>query len=97
MSQKLFVGGLSYVTTDQGLQKFFSQAGEVVSATVVMNRDTGRSRGFGFVTFQDSAAAQASMTALNGKELDGRALRLDFANESQGGSRGNGRGGRRSY
>jgi|RhiMetdeSRZDD1v2_1073273.scaffolds.fasta_scaffold139571_3 cold-inducible RNA-binding protein len=78
MSQKLFVGGLSYVTTDQGLQKFFSQAGEVVSATVVMNRDTGRSRGFGFVEMMSAAGTRRAVADLNRRKLDGHPLRVEL-------------------
>lgn len=97
MSNKIFVGGLSWNTTDQGLHAAFSPFGEIVESKVVTDRDTGRSRGFGFVTFQDPEAAKASVAAMNGKELDGRALRIDMANDKQDGNRGGGRGGRRSY
>lgn len=97
MSNKVFVGGLSWNTTDQSLLEAFRPFGEIVEAKVVMDRDTGRSRGFGFVTFQESAAAKASIAGLNGKELDGRALRIDMANDKPGGGRGNDRGFSRRY
>lgn len=99
MGNKVFVGGLSWNTTDQGLLAAFSPFGEIVESKVITDRDTGRSRGFGFVTFQDPAAAKASVAAMNGKELDGRTLRIDMANDKPS-DRGNGGGrgfGRRSY
>lgn len=77
MSQKLFIGGLSYVTTDQGLHDFFSQAGEVASATVVMNRDTGRSRGFGFVQMRSADGARRAVAELHRRKLDGHSLRVE--------------------
>lgn len=79
MSNKVFVGGLSWNTDDRLLREAFEVHGTVVEASVVTDRDTGRSRGFGFVTFEDAAGAQASLEAMNGKELDGRALRVDLA------------------
>jgi cold-inducible RNA-binding protein len=94
MAQKLFVGGLAFATTTEGLQDFFSQAGEVASATVVMDRDTGRSRGFGFVEMTTADGAQRAVSDLNGRELDGRSLRVEiskpkldgYANRRNGGS-----------
>ncbi len=79
MGSKLYVGNLSFDTTDQGLKQSFSKYGELVSATVVRDRDTDRSRGFGFVEFSQKADAQKAKEAMNGKELDGRALKVDEA------------------
>jgi cold-inducible RNA-binding protein len=79
MGSKLYVGNLSFDTTDQGLEQSFSEYGEIVSATVVRDRNTDRSRGFGFVEFSQEADAQKAKGAMNGKELDGRALKVDEA------------------
>ena len=80
--KKIFVGGLAWATDDDSLKDFFSQAGEVVEAKVITDRDTGRSRGFGFVTFAESAAAQDALD-MSGQELDGRAIRVDFAQDKR--------------
>ena len=80
MSNKLFVGGLAWATDESGLKAAFEAYGEVVEAKVVTDRDTGRSRGFGFVTFADSDSARKALE-LNGTELDGRQLRVDVAND----------------
>jgi cold-inducible RNA-binding protein len=93
MSKRLFVGGLAWATDDESLRQAFEAHGEVVDAKVITDRDTGRSRGFGFVTFSTEEAAQAAMDAMNGAELDGRALRIDLAKERQGGGGGGFRGG----
>jgi RNA recognition motif-containing protein len=82
MSKKLFVGGLSWSTTDETLGAAFGAFGEVIEARVVTERGTGRSRGFGFVTFGSDEAAKAAAAEMNGKELDGRRIRVDAANES---------------
>ena len=74
MSKKLFVGSLSWDTNDEGLKNAFSAHGEVSEAVVISDRDTGRSRGFGFVTFEDDEAADKAIAALNGTELDGRTI-----------------------
>ena len=79
MGSKLYVGNLSFDTTDQGLEQSFSEYGELVSATVVRDRSTDRSRGFGFVEFSQETDAQKAKGAMNGKELDGRALKVDEA------------------
>lgn len=86
MSNKLFIGGLSWNTNNEGLSDAFSQFGKVVEANVILDRDTGRSRGFGFVTMDDSDAARDAMKALDGATLDGRAIRVSEANE-RGGNR----------
>ena len=81
MGRKLYVGNLSFDTTDQTLQDTFSTYGEVTSATVIKDRDTSRSKGFGFVEFAQDADAQKAKGAMDGKELDGRSLRVDEAKE----------------
>ena len=94
MSKKLFVGSLSWDTNDESLRNAFAVHGEISEAVVVCDRDTGRSRGFGFVTFEDEEAADKAIAALNGTELDGRAIRVDVAQAKQrGGGGGGGRGG----
>jgi len=103
MAKKLFVGGLSWDTNDKSLLAAFQSHGEVTEARVVTDRDTGRSRGFGFVTFADDQAAAAAIQALDGTSLDGRTIKVNEAQErsdSRGGgggyrsdSRGGGGGG----
>jgi RNA recognition motif-containing protein len=94
MAKKLFVGSLSWDTNDEGLRNAFSTHGEVSEAVVISDRDTGRSRGFGFVTFEDDEAADQAIAALNGSELDGRTIRVDVAQAKQRNSGGGGgRGG----
>jgi len=93
MNNKLFVGGLSWDTTDQGLRQAFEAHGEVTEAKVILDRDTGRSRGFGFVTFTDSRDASAAKEALDGTSLDGRNIRVDEARERGGDRRNDSRGG----
>ena len=92
---KLFVGGLAWATRDEGLRAHFEQCGEVTDAKVIMERDTGRSRGFGFVTFADESSATQAVNTLNGSDLDGRSIRVDTATERPnrgGGGRGGGGG-----
>lgn len=79
MAQKLFVGGLPYRTTGDELRDAFAQAGEVVSASIVTDRETGRSRGFGFVEMADGSAAQSAISMWNGKEFGGRMLTVSEA------------------
>jgi RNA recognition motif-containing protein len=74
MEKKLHVGNLSYNTTEDQLQSLFAQAGTVVSTTVITDRETGRSKGFGFVEMGDESAASAAVAQLNGAQLDGRAI-----------------------
>jgi RNA recognition motif-containing protein len=94
MSNKLFVGGLSWDTNDDGLRTAFSQFGVVLEAKVVTDRETGRSRGFGFVTMDDAEAAKTAMQQMDGASLDGRAIRVNEANDRpRGGGGGRGRGG----
>src|SRR5688572_9151048 len=93
MGKKLFVGGLSWNTTDEGLQDAFSAFGEVMDAKVITDRETGRSRGFGFVTFADADAASQAMSQMDGSELDGRRIRVNEAEDRPRGGGGGGRGG----
>jgi RNA recognition motif-containing protein len=99
MSKKLFVGGLSWDTSDSSLSAAFERFGPVTEAKVITDRDTGRSRGFGFVTFEAPADADAAMQEMDGSELDGRSVRVNVAEDKRrgggGGGGGGGRGGRR--
>lgn len=79
MATKLYVGGVAYRTTDQGLQDAFAQAGNVVSARIIMDRMTNRSRGFGFVEMATAEEAQKAIEMWHGKELDGRELVVNEA------------------
>jgi RNA recognition motif-containing protein len=91
MGKKLYVGNLAYGVSDSDLQQMFEAHGTVESAQVIMDRDTGRSKGFGFVEMGSDQEAQAAIAALNGKESDGRALTVNEARPKEGG--GGGRGG----
>jgi RNA recognition motif-containing protein len=94
MSKKLFVGGISWNTSEDGLRQAFEPFGEVVEATVITDRETGRSRGFGFVLFAEAADADKAIEELDGTELDGRAIKVSEARERpRGDSRGGGFGG----
>ncbi len=95
MGRKLYVGNLTYGVTDSALQQMFEAHGTVQSAQVIMDRDTGRSKGFGFVEMGSDQEAQAAAAAMNGKEVDGRALTVNEAKprEDRGGGGGGGRGG----
>jgi cold-inducible RNA-binding protein len=93
MGKKLYVGNLTYGTTDATLEQLFSAHGTVVSAQVIMDRDTGRSKGFGFVEMQTDQQAQAAIAALSGKEVDGRALTVNEAKPREDRGGGGGRGG----
>ena len=90
MSTKLYVGNLAFQTTNQELQQLFGQAGTVQSASVVEDRDTGRSRGFAFVEMSSEEEATAAIAQFNGKEVGGRALNVNEAKprENRGGARG---------
>jgi cold-inducible RNA-binding protein len=92
MGNKLFVGGLSWNTDDNGLRQAFEAHGSVTEAKVVTDRDTGRSRGFGFVTMGDQGAASSAQSAMDGSDLDGRAIRVNEAHDRpRGGGGGGGR------
>jgi RNA recognition motif-containing protein len=94
MAQKLFVGGLSFNTTNETLGRFFGQAGTVASATVITDQMTGRSKGFGFVEMATTEEAQKAVSQLDGRELDGRQVKVEVARpKGEGGGRDSGRGG----
>src|SRR5262245_17340753 len=95
MGRKLYVGNLAYSVSDSDLQQIFVAHGTVVSAQIIMDRDTGRSKGFGFVEMGTDDEAQAAIAALNGQEHGGRALTVNEARprEDRGGGGGGGRGG----
>src|SRR6202171_6127095 len=98
MGKKLYVGNLSYEVSDSDLSTLFSAHGTVESAQVIMDRDTGRSKGFGFVEMGSDQEAQAAIAALNGKEVNGRALTVNEARpKAEGGGRGGSGGGRGGY
>ncbi len=106
MGKKLYVGNLAYGVTDSTLAQMFEAHGSVQSAQVIMDRDTGRSKGFGFVEMSNDAEAQAAIAALNGKEVEGRSLTVNEARPRPeggggrggfGGGRGGGGGGRGGY
>ena len=94
MGKKLYVGNLAYGVSDGDLQQLFEAYGTVQSVQVIMDRDTGRSKGFGFVEMGSDQEAQAAIAALNGKEVDGRSLTVNEARSKEGGGgSGGGRGG----
>jgi len=95
MGKKLYVGNLPYSVSDSDLQQMFEGHGTVVSAQVIMDRDTGRSKGFGFVEMSSDAEAQAAVDAMNGKDINGRPLTVNEARPKPEG--GGGRGGRGGY
>ena len=101
MAKKLYVGGISYSTNDAALKDAFAQCGEVTSATIIMDKMTGRSKGFGFVEMANDADADKAIEKWNGQELDGRKLTVNEARPMEpraprtgGFDRGNDRGGR---
>lgn len=98
MNRKLYVGNLSYDMSSQDLEQAFSSHGTVESATVINDRDTGRSKGFGFVEMATEEEAEAAIAAMNGAEIQGRALKVNVAKPREsrggGGGGGGGRGGR---
>ena len=108
MAKKLYVGGLSYSTTESALRDAFSQAGNVESAVIIVDKMSGRSKGFGFVEMTTDEEAQAAIEMFNGKELDGRTVTVNEARPmeerpprraggfNQGGGRGFGGGGSRN-
>jgi RNA recognition motif-containing protein len=93
MGNKLFVGSLAWATNDDSLKAAFESFGNVVEAKVILERDTGRSRGFGFVTFEDDASAQEAVSSMDGQNLDGRTIRVNEAQEKRPRSGGGGGGG----
>jgi RNA recognition motif-containing protein len=106
MAKKLFVGGLSWDTTDDGLRQAFASHGEITEAKVITDRSTGRSRGFGFVTFAQDEDAKGAITKMDGTSLDGKTIKVNEAQEKSprsggygggGGGRGGGGGGRNRW
>jgi RNA recognition motif-containing protein len=102
MANKIFVGSLAYTATDDDLSQFFAEAGTVVSAKVIIDRDTNRSKGFGFVEMSTDEEAKVAVDTLNGKDLNGRSIALSEARpqaprepRSFGGGGGGGGGGNR--
>lgn len=97
MGKRIYVGGLSYSTTSDGLRQAFEAIGPVVSANVVTDRETGRSRGFGFVEMEADDNAESAIRQMNGKQLDGRTLTVNEARERapRPGGGGSGGGGNR--
>ncbi|KAK6148617.1 hypothetical protein DH2020_019529 [Rehmannia glutinosa] len=92
-SSKLFIGGLSYSTDDNSLREAFNKYGEVADARVIVDRETGRSRGFGFVTYSSIEEASSAIQALDQQDLHGRRIRVDYANDRTRGFGGGGGGG----
>jgi len=98
MGKKLYVGNLPYNVTDESLEQMFAAHGTVQSAQIIMDRDTGRSKGFGFVEMGSDAEAQTAIAAMNGHEVDGRTLTVNEARpKTEGGGRGGYGGGRGGY
>ena len=105
MSKKLFVGNLSFQTTESDITTAFAGCGSVESVSIITDRDSGRSKGFGFVVMVEDAAAEKAIATLNGSQLDGRTLTVNEAKPmvkrdfggGGGGYRGGGRGGRDRY
>lgn len=93
MASKLYIGGLSYSTTSEGLREFFTQCGNVVSATVITDRFSGQSRGFGFVEMATAEEAQNAISQLNGRDLDGRRITVEISNPQAARPGGNRPGG----
>ncbi len=96
MSKKLFVGGLPWSVTSDELRSTFAPHGDIADAVVITDRETGRSRGFGFVEFNDAAEADAAMRALNNSQMGGRTITVNEAGERRQGNGGGGGGGFRS-
>lgn len=102
MAAKLYVGGLAYSVADSELEAFFAEVGKVVSAVVIKDRDSGQSKGFGFVEMENDADAKKAIEELNGKDLSGRSIMVSEARpqedrRSSGGGGGGGGGFRKSY
>lgn len=93
MSNKLFVGSLAWATTDESLREAFESVGPVTEAKVILERDSGRSRGFGFVTMESADLAQEAIEKLDGASVDGRNIRVNIAQDRKRDGGGGGRGG----
>jgi len=94
MGKKLYVGNLTYSVSDDSLQQYFSEFGTIVSAKIIMDRDSGRSKGFGFVEMSTDAEAQAAISGMNGQVIDGRGMTVNEARPMEPRTGG---GGRSSY
>jgi RNA recognition motif-containing protein len=94
MAKRIYVGNISFKTTDADLKNMFSEVGQVESVQIITDRDTGRSKGFGFVEMTDDAAVAKAIQRFNGKEVNGRALTVNEARQKEFGSRGFGGAGR---
>ena len=94
---KLYVGNMSFDTTEDSLQQLFSNYGEVQEVAVITDRETGRSRGFGFITFEEDSAASTAILEMNGTEMDGRKINVNEAQDKRRDNRGGGRGGGGGY
>lgn len=90
MATKLFVGKLAFTTTNESLQELFEQYGKVISAQIIMDRNTNQSKGFGFVEMEEEADAQAAIAALDGREFDGRTIVVNIAKPREDRPSGNG-------
>lgn len=97
MAKKLYVGSLSYSTDEHKLRALFESFGTLLSVAVISDKFTGQSKGFGFVEFEDSEAAEQAIAQINGKEVDGRTLVVNEARPREGGFGGGGGGGRKSF
>src|SRR5271163_4100775 len=99
MAMKLYVGGLAYSVTEQELEALFAEHGKVTSSAVIKDRDSGQSKGFGFIEMSDDTEAKAAMAALNGKEVSGRSIIVNEARPQEDRRSGGGGGGgfRKSY
>ena len=83
MTKKLFVGGLSWNTTEESFERAFAKFGNVVDAKIITDRETGRSRGFGFVTFSDADSADEAISSMDGAEFDGRTIKVNEARDKR--------------
>nr|GEX86761.1 glycine-rich RNA-binding protein GRP1A-like [Tanacetum cinerariifolium] len=92
---RCFVGGLAWATSDRSLEEAFSQYGEIIDSKIINDRETGRSRGFGFVTFKEESSLREAIEGMNGQSLDGRNITVNEAQSRSGGGGGGGYGGRR--
>ncbi len=90
---KIYVGNLSYKTTDGALREFFAEFGDIEDAVIITERETGRSKGFGFVTFKTANSANDAVQKTDGQMLDGRAIRVNIAQNREGGAGGGARSG----
>ncbi|MCQ2240487.1 RNA-binding protein [Treponema sp.] len=86
MSKRIYIGNLSYTTTEERLTELFSEFGEVISASIIKDRDTSQSKGFGFVELSDEADSDGAISRLSGKEVDGRRVRVNYAEEKREGT-----------